>query len=165
MVPWFGFIAQGPPHTTLQQSLMKSAETLGVKKKKLIPKAMATCQVFEEAKLERLSGNSGNSLHEPRGEIKYSVPFPQPPLLHVFLLDRKDKGKSGPQKEGPAHRYLWDPVALSTNSDQSLLQTPLELRQPARTRGNLRGTSPCTEEVSPSLRPGHEARAPVMVPC
>lgn len=120
MVPWFGFIAQGPPRTTLQQSVMKSAETLGVKKKKLIPKAMATCQVFEEAKLERLSGNSGNSLlHEPRGEIKYSAPFPQPPLLHVFLLDRKDKGKSGPQKEGPAHRYLWDPVALPTNSDQA----------------------------------------------
>lgn len=60
---------------------------------------MATCQVFKEAKLERLSGNSGNSLHEPRGEIKYSAPFPQPPLFHVFLLlDRKDSNnKNGSQ--------------------------------------------------------------------
>lgn len=51
---------------------------------------MATRQVFKEAKLERLSGNSGNSLHEPRGEMECSAPFPQPPLFHVFLLDRKD---------------------------------------------------------------------------
>lgn len=77
-----------PTHTTLQELLRKPAETLGVKGKKLIPKAMATRQVFEAAKLERLSGTSGNSLHEPRGEMNYSTPFPQP-LFHVFLLNRK----------------------------------------------------------------------------
>lgn len=51
---------------------------------------MATCQVFKEGNLEWLSGNLGNSLHEPRGETKYSTPFPQPTLFHLFLLDTED---------------------------------------------------------------------------
>lgn len=50
---------------------------------------MTTCRVSKEANLEKLSGNWGSSLHEPKGETKNSTPFPQPPLFHAFLLDTK----------------------------------------------------------------------------
>lgn len=69
---------------------------------------MATCQVFKEANLEWLSGNSGNLLHEPRGETKYSTPFPQPPLFHLFLLDTKDSNYLNRSRDYKSKDLLMD---------------------------------------------------------
>lgn len=100
---------------------------------------------------------------------KISTPLPSLSLLFFmyFCLTEdtlKIKKEDGTTKARTCSYILQEPWSLA-NRTQPRLKTPLELQQPAQTRGNLRGSGPCAKQVSPSLRPGHQARASIMMPC
>lgn len=109
-----------------------------------------------------LSGNSGSSLHEPRGETKYSTPFPQPPLFHVFQLDTKVSNNLNGSQDYKSKNLLLgtSKTQYPCQETQPRLQTLLELQPPIWARGNLKGISPCAKVVSPSLRAAHEPCMP-----
>lgn len=103
---------------------MKLAETLGVKKKKLIPKAMATRQVFKRDR-QSLTGSL-----EPRvtcctsQQEKLSILLPSFSLLffHVFLPDRKDSNSKNGSQDDKSKDLLTDTSGTLQPCQQSQLR-------------------------------------------